>query len=83
MTIEFAYTCSSCGAATNRLLYSSAEAALYLGVTNQTLNRWRGLGYVRSSKVARGYYYQRRDLDECLRLRGYDRANDETEVILR
>ena len=81
--IEIELDCASCGAATTRQLYGPDEAAIYLGVSEQTLNRWRRQGWIRCSKVGRGYYYQRQDLDQCLKLRGYDRADSETEVILR
>jgi hypothetical protein len=81
--IEIALDCASCGAATIRQLYGPGEAALYMGVSEQTLNRWRRQGWILCSRVGRGFYYQRQDLDQCLTLRGYDRANNETEVILR
>ena len=80
--IEFEFTCD-CGVATTKKLYGPEEAIKFLGVSEQTLNRWRRQGWIKSSKVGRGYYYQREHLDECLKLRGYDRANNETEVILR
>jgi excisionase family DNA binding protein len=75
--------CESCNATTTMQLYGPDEAAFYLGVSYQTLNRWRRQGWIRCSKIGRGYYYQRDALDECLDLRGYGLANNETEVILR
>ena len=81
--IEFEFKCE-CGVATTKKLHGPEEATRYLGVSEQTLNRWRRQGWIKSSKVGRGYYYQREHLDECLQLRGYDRAHNETvEVILR
>ena len=80
--IEFEFLCS-CGVSTTRQVYDSDEAATYLQVSGGTLYRWRKWGWIRFSSMGQNFYYQRQDLDECLRLRGYDRANSETEVILR
>jgi hypothetical protein len=55
-------------------LYSPQEAADYCGgpsgaVSVQTVNRWRRTGWLRSLPFARGYYYTKDALDECLKLR--------------
>jgi excisionase family DNA binding protein len=78
--VELQFQCA-CGNTMMRHLYSPAEAASYLGVSDQTLNRWRRQGWIRSHKVARGFYYEVEMLDESLALRGYNKIHEHEEII--
>ncbi len=49
-------------------LYNPLEASIYMGVSLQTLNKWRVEGYIRSFKIGRGNAYTREELDSGLRL---------------
>ena len=82
--IKFQVECRRCGEVYALRLLSVNESAAYLQVSEGTISRWRKEGWLKFSEVGKGFYYQHDDLDECYKLRGYDRANNETvEVILR
>ena len=57
-----------------------------MGVSLQTLNKWRVEGYIRSFKIGRGNAYTREELDSGLRLLnernlGASRSNEDRENI--
>tara|TARA_R100000808_G_scaffold13296_1_gene32382 strand:+ start:106 stop:366 length:261 start_codon:yes stop_codon:yes gene_type:complete len=67
-------------------LYNPLEASIYMGVSLQTLNKWRVEGYIRSFKIGRGNAYTREELDSGLRLLnernlGASRSNEDRENI--
>jgi excisionase family DNA binding protein len=78
--IELRFQCA-CGIPTTRRLYGPAEAASYLGVSDQTLNRWRRQGWIRSHNFGRGFLYEVDMLDESLALRGYNKIHEHEEIV--
>ena len=61
--------------------YESFDAQLYIGISGQTLNRWRREGWIRPSfKVGAGWVYSKKDLDEAMDTTGYSRQNLNVEV---
>lgn len=81
--ISLKFHCEACGAPQRQDLLSPGEAAKYLGVSDQTLGRWRRLGWVQKHQVGRGHYFSTTFLDEALVLRGYYKLGAGTEVVLR
>ena len=80
---ELTFQCEGCGRPSTRRLYSAFDAARYMGIADGTLNEWRKRGLIVGQPMGRGYVYERAAMDQALKWNNYDRANLETEVILR
>ena len=63
-------------------LYESLDAQNYLGVSAQTLNRWRREGWlIPTAEVGRGYAYTQEQLDDCIKVLGRDRKDKEVTYV--
>ena len=64
-------------------LYETRDAQDFLGISSQTLYRWRADGWLKpwnNQKIGVGYVYEQEDLEKCLVLRNKDREYMEVEV---
>ena len=61
--------------------YESFDAQVYIGISGQTVNRWRREGWLRPSfKVGSGWIYSKHNLDAAMDATGYSRQNLNVEV---
>jgi hypothetical protein len=61
--------------------YSTEAASRYLGVSYQTLNRYRVRGWLKEAgQVGMPYLYTKPRLDECWILKNFDRKDEHVEV---
>lgn len=49
-------------------IYNPLEASIYMGISQEMLNKHRREGYIRSFSIGRGYLYTKEDLDDALML---------------
>jgi hypothetical protein len=63
-------------------LYEPLDAQLFLGVSANTLSKWRREGWIRGPiPIGRGYAYTKDALAECLKLRRVDVKNKGVEYV--